>query len=203
MPCTHAVLCTPTPCIPGGTPYVHPDSHRGGDDSHVHPGTTQAQPPAPRAPPATCTTAAAPPHARHLRAPPSAIRQATALPGRTCTNTPAPHSRRHPTGPLPRLRLTHTWSRLHPCAPTGAGPRCGTLLTSTLARHHAWPCTPTRAGTRVANKPTPPAITPSHNDTPTPALHPEAAAPSTCTYMLPTPCPNTPTHSLTPLPPPQ
>lgn len=63
-----------------------------------------------------------------------------------------PHVRKHTSAAQPaaahrpappRLCLMHTWSRLHPCAPTGACPQRGTLLASTLARQRMQPCAPT------------------------------------------------------------
>lgn len=101
---------------------------------------------------------------------------ATALPGRTCANTPAPPSRRHPLAhSLPCLRPMRTWSRPHRCAL----PRHGLLLASTLARRHARPCAPARAAAQMAKR-----SSVTHSNTPTAALHPDTAAPSTCTYML-------------------
>lgn len=169
------------PPQPRGAPYMHPGSCTGGDDSHVHPRTTQAQPPASRVPPATCTTAAVPPRTRHLRAPPPA----TALPGCTCANTPAPHSRRLHTGPFPRLRLMHTWSRLHPCAPTGACPPCGMLLTTKGWWGMGDICACQASHSPELSPGVQPLLLQLLQTTLTPQHLLEAAAPSTCTHALP------------------
>lgn len=122
------------------------------------------------------------PHARvtSVHPPP-----ATALPGCTCANTPAPHSRRLHTGPFPRLRLMHTWSCLHPCAPMGACPPCGMLLTATgwWGMRDICACQ-TSYSPELSPSAQPPFLQ-LLQTTLTPQHLLEAAAPSTCTYALP------------------
>lgn len=137
----------------------------------------------------TCTTAATPPRTRHLHAHSPTPQLPPCLAARAQTHRRRRAGGAHGSAPLPPPDAhlePPTPLRTHRCLPLVWHAPC---LCTHLASHMA---THTHPSWHAGGQRPPPQITPTNDDTPKPALHPEAAAPSTCTYVLPTPPPQGP-----------